>query len=60
MPAVVMKVVLALGDMPPDGILAYRLQADRTGLFFLRGRAKLLPHAAKSVRSFGEKVGERL
>ena len=47
MPAVVMKVMLALGDMPPDGILADRLQADRTGLLFLRGCAKLLPHAAK-------------
>ena len=45
--AFVLKVMLALGDMPPDGILADRLQADRTGLLFLRGCAKLLPHAAK-------------
>ncbi len=46
-PAVVVEVVLALSDVPPHGILADRLQADRTRLFLLRGCAKLLPHAAK-------------
>ena len=48
MPAVVVKVMLALGDVPPDGILPDRPQADGTRLFFLRGRAELLPHVVAS------------
>ena len=44
-PAVVVEVVPALSDVPPHGILADRLQADRAGLFLLRGCAKLLPHS---------------
>ena len=44
-PAVVVEVVPTLGDVPPHGILADRLQADRACLLFLRGRAELLPHA---------------
>ena len=44
-PAVVVEVVPALSDVPPHGILADRLQADRARLFLLRGCAELLPHA---------------
>ena len=44
-PAVVVEVVPTLSDVPPHGILADRLQADRAGLFLLRGCAELLPHA---------------
>ena len=42
---VVVEVVPTLSDVPPHGILADRLQADRAGLLFLRGCAKLLPHS---------------
>ena len=45
MPAVVVEVVPTLSDVPPHGILADRLQADRARLFLLRGCAELLPHA---------------
>ena len=44
-PAIVVEVVPALSDVPPHGILADRLQADRTGLLFLRSGAELLSHA---------------
>ena len=42
---VVVEVVPTLSDVPPHGILADRLQADRTGLLFLRSGAELLSHA---------------
>ena len=43
-PTIPMLEMPALGHMPPDGILADRLQADGTGLLLLRGRAKLVSH----------------
>ena len=42
---VVVEVVPTHSDVPPHGILADRLQADRTGLLFLRSGAELLSHA---------------
>ena len=47
-PAVPMVEMSSLGHVPPDGILPDRPQADGTRLFFLRGRAELLPHVVAS------------
>ena len=55
-PAVVVEVVPALSDVPPHGILADRLQADRTRLFLLRGCAELLPHGIARERVVLEPV----